>query len=168
MGYVHDTHMAQIIPPTAFHFSTATITYVAGQVAGTIVAHRAAANQTSLITIPIMIPSNSSGLKGAMLNSIEIDYEILVAEPTSLTWTLNKVTRGADGAVAVVAAVTKTNTLSAATGKAVDQHRETITLTTPTWIDNDEYYLLEGSMVAGAGGNTSDFLGAVANFTLRL
>ena len=168
MGYVHDTHMSQYIPPNAIHFSTGTITYVAGQVAGTIVAHRAAANQTTLITIPIIIPSNSSALKGAMLNSIEIDYEILVAEPTSLTWTLNKVTRGADGAVAVVAAVTKTNTLSAATGKAVEQHRETITVTTPAYIDNDEYYLLEGAMVAGAGGNTSDFLGAVVNYTLRV
>ena len=168
MGYVHDTHMSQFIPPNAIHFSTATITYVAGQVAGTIVAHRAAANQTTLITIPIMLPSNSVALKGAKLASIEIDYEIQVAEPTSMTWTLNKVTRGADGAVAVVAAVTKTNTLSAATGKAVDQHRETITITTPAFIDNDEYYLLECSMVAGAGGNTTDFLGAVANFTLRV
>jgi len=168
MGSVHDTHMAQFIPPNAIHFSTGTITYVAGQVAGTIVAHRAAANQTTLITIPIVIPSNSSGLKGSMLNSIEVDYEIQVAEPTSLTWTLNKVTRGAEGAVAVVASVTKTDTVAAAAAKTVDQHRQTITLTTPAYIDNDEYYLLEGAMVAGAGGNTSDFLGAVANFTLRV
>jgi hypothetical protein len=102
------------------------------------------------------------------LKSIEIDYEILIAEPTTLTFTVNKVTRGADTAVAVVAAVTKTTSLTAATCKTVDQHKQVITLSIPAWIDNDEYYLLELSMVAGAGGNTTDFLAAVANFTLRV
>ena len=93
---------------------------------------------------------------------------LFTAEPTSITWTLNKVTRGADTAVAVVAAVTKTNTVADAAAKTVDQHKQTITITTPAYIDNDEYYLLEMSIVAGAGGNTAKFLGAVANFTLRL
>ena len=103
-----------------------------------------------------------------MLNSVEVDYEILVAEPTSITWTLNKVARGAEGAVAVVAAVTKTNTVADAANKTVDQHRQVVTLTTPAYIDNDEYYLLEMAIAAGAGGNTTDILGAVANFTARL
>jgi predicted secreted protein len=168
MGYVHDTHMSQYLPATKWHYATATMTQVAGQVAGTIAMHRGAADQTSVITIPIMIESNSSGGKGTMLKSIEVDYEILVAEPTSLTWVLNKVTRGADTAVAVVAAVTKTNTVADAGAKTVDQHKQTITITTPAWTDNDEYYLLQLSLVAGAGGNTADFLGAVANYTLRV
>ena len=168
MGYVHDTHMSKYIPPTLWHFATATITDVAGDVAGTIAKNRAAADQTSVITIPIVIESNSSADKGTMLKSIEVDYEIKGAEPTSLTWTLNKVTRGADTAVATVAAVTKTNTVADAAAKAVDQHRQTITITTPAWTDNDEYYLLELSMVAGAGGNVTKFLGAVANYTLRV
>ena len=89
------------------------------------------------------------------------------AEATSFTFTLNKVTRGADGAVAVVAAVTKTDSVAAADSHAVDQIKQVITITTPAWIDNDEYYLLEISLVAGAGGCTQKFLGAVANFTLR-
>ncbi len=89
------------------------------------------------------------------------------AEPTSMTWVLNKVTRGADGAIASVSAITKTNTLSAAAGKSVDQHKDVFTITTPAWIDNDEYYLLELSLEAGGGGNTAKFLGAVANFTFR-
>jgi len=168
MGYVHDTNMSQFIPPNAMHAATGTFTYIAGQVAGTIALHRAAANETTKFTIPILIPSNSSALKGSMLNSVEVDYEILVAEPTSITWTLNKVTRGAEGAVAVVAAVTKTNTVADAAAKTVDQHRQVVTLTTPAYIDNDEYYLLEMAIAAGAGGNTTDILGAVANFTARL
>jgi hypothetical protein len=168
MGYVHDTAMSQYIPPIAWSYVTGTFTHAAGQVAGTICMHRAAADQTSVVTIPIILPSNSVALKGAKLASIEVDYEVLVAEPTSITFTLNKVTRGANTAVAVVAAVTKTESLTAATCKTVDQHKNVITITTPAWIDNDEYYLLEMSIVAGAGGNTMDFLGAVANFTLRV
>jgi hypothetical protein len=160
--------MSQFIPPTLIHFSTGTITYIAGQKAGTIVAHRGAANQTTLITVPILIPSNASALKGSLLKSIELDYELLVAEPTSLTWTLNQVTRGADGADATVTPITAvTAALDAATAKAVDEHKQVITLTTPAWIDNDEYYLLELALEAGGGGNTADFLGAVANYTFR-
>ena len=168
MGYVHDTSMSQFIPPNLFHFSTATITYVAGQVAGTIVAHRGAANQTTLATIPVIIPSNSVALKGAYLKSIEIDYEILIAEPTSLTFTINKVTRGANTAVATVAAQTATAALAAAAAKSVDQHKQVLTITTPFWVDNDEYVLVEMALEAGAGGNTADFISAVANFTERL
>ena len=164
---VHNTHFAQYIPPTVFHPVTGTFTWTAGQVAGTIAMHRAAADQTSVITIPITIPGNSVALQGAKLTSIEVDYENLVAEATSFTWTLNKVTRGADTAVAVVAAVTKTDAIAAADSHSVDQHKQVITITTPEWVDNDVYYLLQISIVAGAGGGTQDFLGAVANFTLR-
>lgn len=165
---IHNTHVSQFIPPKSWSFVTGTFTEVAGAVAGTTGINRAAANETSVVTIPIPIPSNSIGLQGSKLVSIEVDYELFTAEPTSITWTLNKVTRGADTAVAVVAAVTKTDGVAAAAAKTVDQHRQTITLTTPAWIDNDEYYLLEMSIVAGAGGNTAKFLGAVANFTLRM
>src|SRR5512136_849735 len=133
---IHDTAMSQYIPPTVFHFSTGTITDIAGQTVGTIVEHRAAANQTTLITIPILIPSNASALKGSYLKSVEIDYEILTAEPTSLTWAINKITRGANGADATIASCAYTAALSAAVGKAVDEHKEVLTLTTPFWIDN--------------------------------
>jgi hypothetical protein len=159
--------MSQFIPPSLFHFSTATITYVAGQVAGTIVAHRAAGAQTSLVTIPIVIPSNSVALKGSLLKSIEIDYELQATEPTSITFTINKVTRGADTAVAVVAAQAFTAAIAAAGAKTVDQHKQVLTITTPFWVLNTEYVLVEMSMVCPTGG-TAQFLGAVANFTERL
>ena len=164
---MNNTHFSQYIPCTAMHYVTGTYTNVAGEEAGTIAINRAAHNSTALITIPIMVPSNSVALQGVKLASIEIDYEHFTAEPTSMTWVLNKVTRGADGAAAGVAVVTKTNTLSAAVGKAVNEHREVITLTTPAWIDNDEYYLLELSMPSGAGSHTFHMLGAVANFTFK-
>ena len=168
MGYVNDTAMSQYIPPTAFHCVTGTWTDVAGTVAGTIAKEKTPGAETGVVNIPIMLPSNSVALKGAYLKSIEIDYDIAAAAATSITAALNKVTRGADGAVAVVAAVTVTQDLTAATDAAdVDDHKLTVTLTTPVWIDNDEYMLLKLSCVC-AGGTELEFLGAVANFTLRI
>jgi hypothetical protein len=164
---IHNTHFSQYIPPTLFHPVTGTFTWTAGAVAGTIAMNRAAANETSVITIPIIVPSNSIALQGVKLASIEVDYENFTAEQTSLTWTLNKVTRGIDTAVAVVAAVTKTDAIAAADSHSVEQNKQVITITTPAWVDNDVYYLLEISIVAGAGGGTMKLYGAVANFTLR-
>ena len=167
MGYVHDTHMSQYIPPTAMHYVTGTWTQAAGAVTDTIAMHKAAGAETAVVNIPIMLPSNSSAAKGSLLKSIEIDYELLVAVATSVTAVLNKVTRGADGAVAVVAVQASTQDLAAAVAAATqDQHKLTVTVTTPPYIDNDEYFLLELTFVCG-GVVTIDVLGAVANFTLR-
>ncbi len=168
MGYVHDTHMAQYVPPNQMHCVTGTWTDIAGQVAGTIVRHKAATAETSTINVPITIPSNSSALKGSLLKYVEIDYEILVAACTSWTMSIVKVVRGADTAVAVVSAPAGTQLLTAATTAAtVDQHRDRFTLTTPVYIDDDEYYFLK--IVAIAAATTQiDLLGAVAYFTERL
>ena len=167
-GYVHDTAMSQFIPCTAFHIVTGTWTEAAGQVAGTIAMHKAATAETATVNVPIMIPSNSVALKGAYLKSIEIDYELLIAACTSVTATVNKVSRGVDTAVAVVAVQTSTQNLTAGTNAAtVDQHKLTVTLTTPIWILNTEYVLLKVAFVAAAT-TTIDLLSAVANFTERI
>ena len=168
MGYVQDTHMSQYIPPTLFHCVTGTWTNAAGAVTGTIAKHVAAADQTAVVNIPILLPSNSNALKGAYLKSIEVDFEILIAACDAVDAVINKVTRGADEAVAVVSSVTVTQSLVAATTAATeDQHKLTVTLTTPEWIDNDVYYLLTLTLVCG-GTVTVDILAAVANYTLRL
>jgi len=170
MGSIHDTHMSQYIPPTLFHCVTGTWTIAAGQVAGTICKHVAATDEASVITIPILLHSNSSALKGSHLVSIEIDFEILVAACDALAAVVNKVTRGADGAVAVVAAQTFTYDAGHDTASEridVDQHKMTLTLSTPIWIDNDEYILVEIT-ADKAATTTMDMLGAVANYTLRL
>jgi hypothetical protein len=92
--------------------------------------------------------------------------EVLVADLTSITATIKKITCGADTAVAVATAVTFTQAPTAANAKVTDQHKLVLTLDTPAWIDNDEYYLVALSCVAPATTQL-DFLGAVANFTLR-
>ena len=163
---INNTHMSQYIPPTKFHYVTGTWTQAAGQVAGTIAVHKAATAETAVVTIPIEIPGNSVALQGAKLLSIEVDYEILVADLTSITAVLNKVTRGADLAVATVAAVTQTQVPTAALAKVTDQHKLVVTLTTPEWDLSTTYYLLQLTCVAPAS-TTLDFLAAVANFTFR-
>lgn len=168
MGYVHDTGMSQFIPVNTFNFVTGTWVDAAGNVAGTVVKQKTAGAETTVVTVPVLLPSNSGGQKGSYLKSIVVDYEILTSAATSITAALGKVTRGADGAVAVVAATTITQDLTAATDAAdVDQHALTVTLTTPAWIDNDEYYLLQLTCICAAG-TVLEFLGAVANYTLRV
>jgi hypothetical protein len=168
MGYVHDTAMSQYIPPTAMHCVTGTWTDAAGAVSGTIAKNRAAAASTSTINIPLILPSNSVALKGALLASVELDYEITVEVMTSITLSIVKVVRGIDTAVAVVSAPAGAQTLTPATTAAsVDQHKDKFTLTTPVYIDNDEYYFLKVVAVCGTNG-VLQLLAAVANFTLRL
>jgi hypothetical protein len=166
-GYVHDTAMSQFIPCTAFHIVTGTWTQAAGQVSGTICMHKAAAAESPIVNVPITIPSNSVGLKGAYLKSVEIDYEVMVADLTSITFSIQKVTRGTDTNVAVVSAPTVTQDIAAASAKIVEQHKVVVTLSTPAWIANTEYYLLKIAPVAPAT-TTIDLLGAVANFTERI
>lgn len=168
MGYVHDTAMSQWIPPASFHYKTGTWASDAGNVAGTIVQQKTAGAETTVVTIPMIIPCNSVAQKGAKLATIEIDYEILTAAATSITAAVNMVTRGVDGAVAVVTSVAATQDLTAATDAAdVDQHKLTVTITTPAWIDDDEYYLVQLTCVC-AGTTVLEFLGATANYTLRI
>ncbi len=165
----HNTHMTQYISPGEMHFVTGTWTDAAGQVAGTICKHVAATDETSVVNIPISIPSNSVALQGSKLVSIEIDYEVLVAACDSVAAVVNKVTRGADGAVAVVAAQTfsyDTGHDTAGERIDVDQHKMTLTITTPFFIDNDEYVLVELTLNKAAT-TTVDILGAFANFVAR-
>lgn len=172
MGYVHDTKMQQYISPTVFHYVTGTWTHVAGNVAHTIVVQKATTAETSTVTIPLLVPSNEYGGgndgKGSMIASVDIDYEILTAAATSITATVWKIAAGADGAVAVATSVTATQNLTAATDAAdVDQHRLTVTVTTPEYIDDDDYWFVELACVC-ATTTVLEFLGAQVNFTLRV
>jgi len=167
MGYVHDAGFAQFIPVQLMSGATGTYTIAAGAVSGTLAFHRAAAASTGIITIPILLPGNSGASKGSLLRSIEVDYELLLAGATSITAALAKVTRGVEGAVAVVSAVTVTQDLAAAVAAATqEQHRLVVTLTNPEWISSNVYYFLNLTCVCGATV-TIDVLGAIANYTFK-
>lgn len=167
---IHNTHVSQFIPPTVFHYVTGTWADAAGAVTDTIVKKVTAADATSTINVPVTIPSNSIGLQGAKLVSVEIDYEVLTAACDAVSAVFNLVTRGADGAAATVAAQTFTYDAGHDTAGEridVDQHKMTLTLDTPIWIDNDQYVLVELTFDRAAT-TVVDMIAAVANFTLRM
>lgn len=170
MGYVHDTHMTQYIPPTVMHYVTGTWADAAGAVTDTIAKAKTAADNTATINIPLIVPSNSSSEKGSLIKSIEIDFEVATAALDALSAVVNLVERGADGADAVVTAQSFTyDTGHDTAGERidVDEHKMTLTLDTPVWLDNNQYMLVELTVDAAA---TSVFhmLGAFVNYTLRV
>lgn len=166
---MNNTHFCQYIPPTAMYGDTATWAMKAGQVSNTIAYGCDATDETANLWIPVLLPSNSVDLQGAKLESIEIDFEILTAACDAMSAVIYKVARGADGAVAVVATPAfsyDTGHDTAAERIDVDQHKMTLTLTTPEWVDNDEYFLVKIAFDKAAT-TTVEALAAFANFTLR-
>jgi hypothetical protein len=170
MGYVHDKHMSQFIPPTMFDFSAGTW---AQAIASNVVSmNKSAADESFTAIIPILIPSNSVALKGAKLLSIDVWYSIgTTLADDFATVELEKVTLAADDTAPTGAAVTTTCDAghdSAAERKAVDDdHCMTVTITTPAWVDDGDAYYLQ-LVVDCAAGTVFKFFGARANFELRV
>lgn len=176
MGYIHDTAMAQFIPPTAFGFSAGTWTLA---VASNVWSYnRTAADASFTIFMPIPIPSNSVALKGAYLVSVELMYSIATAacdDFVAATCALYKDTLQATAAsgsgtlntAAIVTGTLDTGHDTAAELKAVDEHRLKWSLTTAAWIDNDEAYHFE-AVVDAAAATVFKVFGGIANYTLRL
>jgi hypothetical protein len=145
-GYVHDSGITFYIPPTLGVGAVAAWTAGAGQVADTIAVSCDATDETATFTWPVMLLSHSHAAKGSYLRQIDLDYEITAAatENTHMTALVNLVTRGADGADAVVAAQTFTYSETTAASRGdVDEHFVSLTLATPIWIDEDQYVLVE-------------------------
>lgn len=171
MGYVNDTHMHDWIPPTQIHCVTGTWTFTAGQVANTIARHKAAAAQTTVVTIPLTLPMNDGPEKGAYLESVDVYFEQIGAAVTSTDALIHLVTLPADGA-AIGAPESQafsydTGNDTAAERLDQDQHTMTLTLTTPIWIEDDQVVQVQLTIVCG-GVVTLDIIGARANYTLRI
>ena len=167
-GYVHDTHMSQFLPFSLFSHSAGT--WTATVASNVWYARRTAADAASTTRIPVLLPSNSSGSKGAYLTSVDVFYRVVTAALDALQADLYKMTVGADGALQTVAAVTTTYDTghdAAAERIDVDEHALTLTLSTPVWVDNDEEIFVE-VVVDNAATSLLDLFGARANFTLRL
>ena len=168
MGYVHDTHFAQSIPLEAMSFVTGTWTPTLAS--NVLSMDRTAADSSSTIFIPVMIPSNASAFKGAKLVDIDVHYGIFTAAADDFaTVELEKITFNADGTLATGAAVSVTLDAdhdTAAERKAADEHKMTVTLDTPAWIDDDEAYYLELIVDCGAA-TVFKMFGAVVHYELR-
>jgi len=169
MGYVHDTAMSLFIGPEEVQQSAGTWTAtVASNVWSTV---RTAANAAWVTKIPIKLLANSVALKGSKLASIDIWFKIATEAMDSVAATIYLATLPADGAAyGAPAAQTfdyDTGHDAAEERVDVDEHKMTLTLDTPIWVDEDDEIYVE---LAGDGGASGVFTyyGVRANFTLRV
>jgi hypothetical protein len=169
MGYVHDTSVSQFIPASLIQKSAGTWTPTLSN--NTIGDVRTAADAAFSLYIPILIPSNGVAMKGAYLKSIDVFYAIATAAADDFaTVELEKMTLPASGTAVSGASVSVSLDAAhdtAAERKASGNHKMTVSLTTPAWVDDGECYWLVLTVDAAA---TTVFTlwGAVANYTLRL
>lgn len=170
MGYVHDTQMSQVIPVNQISKSAGTWTEsIASNVHKSA---RTAADAAFSLFIPIPIPSNGAGLKGARLKSIDVYYTVGTAALDDFaTVELEKIVLpAATGSAPTGAAVSTTLDTghdTAAERLAVASHKMTVTLDTPAWVDDDDAYVLQ--LVVDAAATTVFTLwGARANYDLRM
>lgn len=169
MGYIHDTAMSKFLGPEEAQFSAGTWTdSVATNVWSK---NRSAADAAFVIKIPIKLNQNSASYKGSKLASINIWYEVATAAMDSVAATIYKAALPADSA-AFAAPVSQSFTYdtghdTAAERIDVDEHKMTLTLDTPIWLDDDDEAYVELSCDAAAT-SVFKYFGARANFTLRI
>lgn len=170
MGYVNDTQMSQFVFPSEFQHSAGTWTI--SEASNLMKSVRTAADAAFTTLIPIPIPSNAAGYKGAKLKSIDVYYSIGTAAADDFaTVELEKMTLGVDDTAVSGAAVTTTIDAghdTAAERLAVDtDHVMTVTLSAAAWLDDGDAYFLK-MVVDAAAGTVFTFFGARANYTLRI
>jgi hypothetical protein len=169
MGYVNDTNMKQFISPFGFGFSAGTWTpTISSELVSNV---RSQADASVTILIPIPVPSNSKAFKGAKLASVDIWYAIATAAADDFaTAEIVKQALGVDDTVntgSAPAVTLDTGHDTAAERLAVDtDHRMTITLDTPVWIDDNDAFFVH--LVVDCAATTDLILyGAQANYTFR-
>ena len=169
MGYVHNVSMSEFLGPARSMVSAGTWTdTVASNVWSRV---RTAGAAAFTLQIPLQIPSNSVAARGAYLQTIDVWYEIATAAATDFaTVALYKNTLPVTGTLMTAASVAVTLNAAhdtAAERKAVDEHKMTLTLDVPAWIDNDESYHVE-LIVSAAATTVFKYFGSRVNYTLRI
>ena len=167
MGYVNDTHMARWIDPGAIIKSagTWTRTYSSNKIFD----RRTAADANANLFVPITIPQNSSIEKGSKVASIDVFYNITTAALDDFaTVELNKETVSSVGAHTAAAVTTSLDAGhdTAAERKATGEHKMTITITTPEFLDDDSFYMLY-MVIDAAASSVFDLVGVRVNYTFR-
>lgn len=174
MGYVHDQDFAFPISPFQCYGTVATWAIGAGQVAGAMSYKCDATDETAHLFVEVRTPSHKpdsagNAVKGFKIVDIEIDYEITAAACDAVDVVINKIKRGADGAVYVVSTPAfsyDTGHDTAAERYDVDQHKMTLSLTTPIWVEDDEYFVLDFT-INKAATSIFEIYGGVVHGTLR-
>ena len=174
-GFVHDTHVSAWISPNMCSYVTGTWIDAVGAVTGTVVKQCNAADQTSVIYIPISsaLWCNSVALKGSYVTSIDIYYAVTTAalDAAGATALIDRFVLPANGAAfpTLVAHAFSYDTGNDTAGETddLDEHTMTLTLTTPFWLDNDDLLQVRLTLDAAAT-SVIRFHGARVNATVKL
>jgi hypothetical protein len=168
MGYLHDN--VQIVVP----FSK--IAHSAGTWTATVASNvwysrRTAADAAATSYIPLMeVPQRDGAMKGAKLNSVDFHFRVVTGALDAMEAHLYKGTMAADGTLWTTAEVTTTYDTghdAAAERIDVDEHKMTLTVTTPFYLEDNEFLYMEVVWDGSATGVIDEFF-AVGNWTLRL
>jgi len=168
MGYTNDTGMAAFVSPIE-------VTPTVGVWAMAVAAHLWTLNHTngadtSVLKVPLKLPSNAVALKGAFLKSIDFWWSDAASDIVDMSVEVYLATMQAQGgtlATALQASSYDALHLTAAARKTAVQHKMTVTLTTPVWIDDDVEAYVELTCNAAAT-SVVKLQGARANYTLRV
>lgn len=168
MGYVHD-NVSTLIPFTKFTHSAGTWT---PSVASNIwYNRRTAADAAATTLIPITdIFQRDGALKGTKVNSVDFHFRIVTGAIDAMEAHIYKGTLAADGTLWTTAEVTTaydTGHDSAAERIDVDEHKMTMTITTPFYLEENEFLYMEVVWDGSASGVIDEFF-AVVNATVRL
>lgn len=168
MGYVHD-NVQIVVPFTKYGHSAGT--WTATVASNVWYNRRTAADAAATSYIPLCdVPQRDGALKGAKLTSVDVHFRIVTAALDAMEAHLYKATLAADGALLTVAEVTTTYDAghdSAAERIDVDEHKMTLTVTTPFYLEDNEMLFVEMVSDAAATSLLDEFY-TVGNWTLRL
>lgn len=167
-GYVHDV-VQIVVPFTKFAHTAGTWT---ATVASNIwYNRRTAADAAATTYIPLMdVTQRDGALKGAKLTSVDFHFRISAAGIDAMEAHLYKGTLAADGTLWTTAEVTTsydTGHDSAAERIDADEHKMTLTVTTPFYLEDNEVLYMEVVWDGSAAGVIDEFF-AVGNWTIRL
>jgi hypothetical protein len=168
MGYVNDTHMSAFTAPEEMTATVGTFTMTVASNIWTL--NKTAADNTSVVKIPLKLPANSVALKGAYLESVDIWWDCGTAANDAVSAAIFKSTLPANGSALATASVTfsyDTGHDTAAERLTLASHKMTLTITTPFWVDEDNEVYVELTIDAAAG-SVDKLQGARANYTLRI
>lgn len=168
MGYVHDNFQI-IIPFSEYVHSAGTWTPT---VTSNIWYNRRTAGDASATTMIAIsnIMQRNGALKGTKVNSIDFHFRIVTAALDAMEAHLYKGTLAADGTIWTTAEVTSSYDSghdTAAERIDVDEHKMTITPTTPFYLEDNEFLYLEVVYDAAASSAIDEFF-TVVNATVRL
>jgi hypothetical protein len=168
MGYTHDTSMAAFTSPAEIIGTVGTWAVTAASHLWTL--NKTAADNTSVVKIPLKLPSNNKGLKGALLKSVDLWWSNATGDLDALTPEIYLAALPAQaGTLAATAQSFAYDASHDTAAKRITQatHKMTLTLDTPIWIDNDNEAYVELTVDAAAN-SVVKLMGASANYTLRI